>query len=465
MYSAFDNSKLAEFALVAALLTLLGVNTPPVFGGKDVSLSEAPQAVRATIKRETKGFDIDDLERDKDDGKIVYEVDAENGDREIKLKIAEDGTLLEREEEMDSDVLPAAVLNAVKKSVGDIDFDDIEKRFVRGRKTIYRIKGDKGNLEIELKIAEDGTILDKEVKRDDDDDDDDDDMPDDFRDIRRLFLKLRGQLKIAALGDSRVEKGIDPKYFLGEENRKYPMALNFGSGGSGLPRVQVIIEGYLVHTPKLQWVVYGISPRVFNRYYHSDEGDDIKRSSLYRSDKQQGWPEITGELVPASAIDDDDFSAWGFDGEDGTDDDIEDDKERRDKQRDLRKGRYRFDTKRLEIFESLIQLLARRNVSMLAFTPPIHPLSIGQPCTDDDGTPREAYDELVEKMKAFDQKHPNFYFIDINNKGEHNLEHKDFNNFDHLNTKGAKKLTLILNDFIKAVDLDRKKNIARKQPQ
>ncbi len=462
MYRAFENSKLAEFALVAALLTLLGVNTPPVFGGKDVSLSQVPQTVRDTIERETKGFDIDDLERDKDDGKIVYEVDAENDDRQIKLKIAEDGTLLQREEEMDSDALPAAVLNAVKKSVGDIDFDDIKKRFVRGRKTIYRIKGDKGNLEIELKIAEDGTILDKEVKRDDDDDD----MPDDFRDIRRLFLKLRGQLKIAALGDSRVEKGIDPKYFLGEENRKYPMALNFGSGGSGLPRVQVIIEGYLVHAPKLQWVVYGISPRVFNRYYRSDEGDDIKRSSLYRSDKQQqGWPEITGELVPANAIDDDDFSAWGFDGEDGTDDDIEDEKERRDKQRDLRKGRYRFDTKRLEIFESLIQLLARRNVSMLAFTPPIHPLSIGQPCTDDDGTPREAYDELVEKMNALDKKHPNFYFIDINNKGEHNLKHKDFNNFDHLNTKGAKKLTLMLNDFIRAVDSDRKKNIGKKQRQ
>ena len=448
--------------MVAILLTLVGVNTPPVFGGKDVSLSEVPQAVRATIERELKGIKIDDLERDKDDGKIVYEVDAENDDREIKLKIAEDGTLLEREEEIDEDDLPAAVLSAVKKSVGDIDFDDIEKRFVRGRKTIYRIKGDKGNLEIELKIAEDGTILDKDVKREDDDD-----MPGDFRDQRQLFLKLRGQLKIAALGDSRVEKGIDPKYFLGEDNKKYPMALNFGSGSSGLPRVQVIIEDYLVHSPKLQWVVYGISPRVFNRYYRSDEGDDIKRSSLYRSDKQQqGWPEITGELVPASAIDDDDFSPWGFDGEDGMDDDLEDEDDREDFREDLREnGRYRFDAKRLEVFESLIQLLARRKVRMLAFTPPMHPISAGLPCTDDDGTPREAYDKLVAKMKALDKKHPNFYFIDVNNKGEHNLEHKDFNNFDHLNKKGAKKLTLMLNDFIRVVDSERKKNIEKKQRQ
>ena len=42
-----EKSKLREFALVATLLTLVGVNTGRVFGGDDVSLSEVPQAVRA----------------------------------------------------------------------------------------------------------------------------------------------------------------------------------------------------------------------------------------------------------------------------------------------------------------------------------------------------------------------------------------------------------------------------------
>jgi len=352
------------------------------------------------------------------------------------------------------------ILNAVKKSVGDFDYDDIEKRFELGRRTIYRIKGDKGDMEIKFKIAEDGTILDKDTKHNDNDD-----LPDSFRDQRRLFLRMRGQLKIAALGDSRVEKGIDPKYFLGEKNRKYPMALNFGSGGSGLPLVQVIIEDYLVHTPKLQWVVYGISPRAFNKYYHSDTGEDIRKSRTYRLDKQeQGWPEINTEPVPASAIDGDDLSPWGFDGEDGMEDEIRSEKHRRDKQRDLRKGRYRLDMKRLEVFESLIQLLARQKIRMLAFTPPIHPLCIGQPCTDDDGTTRQGYDEFVKKMKVLDKKYPNFHFIDVDNKGEHKFEHNDFNNFDHLNKKGAKKLTLMLNDFIKGFDSDRKKKIGKEQP-
>ncbi|MHC4745598.1 MAG: PepSY-like domain-containing protein, partial [Planctomycetota bacterium] len=216
MHSSSKNSKLVEFHLVAALLVLIGVHAPQVFSADDVSLSEVPQAVRAVIERETKGFEIDDLERDKDDGEIVYEVDAENDDRQIKLKVAENGTLLEKEEEIDSDDLPEVVLAAVKKSVGDLDFDDIEKRYRRGRNMYYKIEGETDELKVDLEVAEDGTVLDKDIDRKEEDDD----LPGDFRDVRRTFLQLRGQLKVVTLGDSRVEKGVDPKYFLGEENRK-----------------------------------------------------------------------------------------------------------------------------------------------------------------------------------------------------------------------------------------------------
>ncbi|MHC4706701.1 MAG: hypothetical protein ACYS8I_06400 [Planctomycetota bacterium] len=77
MYGVFENRKLAALVLAVTVLMLISLNMPSVFGGEDVSLSEVPQAVRATIERETKGFEIDDIERDKDDGQIVYEVDAE----------------------------------------------------------------------------------------------------------------------------------------------------------------------------------------------------------------------------------------------------------------------------------------------------------------------------------------------------------------------------------------------------
>jgi len=451
MDKGFESFRLA---FVVVVLLVVGFSGSVVFGGKDIELSEVPQVVRTTIERELKDAEINNLERDKDDGKTVYDVEAETEDnRNIDLKIAADGTIVKEKRELEQENLPAAVLDAVKKSVGDFDYDDIEKRFELGRRTVYRIQGGKGDMEIEFKIAEDGTILDKDTKHNDDDD-----MSDSFREHRRLLLQLRGQLRLVAVGDSRVEKGIDPQHFYGEKNRKYPTALNFGSGGAGLNLQKIWIEDYSKYVPKLEWVVYGTSPRIFNRYFGSDEADDVTKSSVYRADKRGvGWHETNTSPVPANAVDNDDMSPWGFDGEDGVDDDFRSDRERRDKQRDLRGGKYRLDNKRLKVFESLIQLLAGRGVKMLAFIPPIHPLSIDQPCTDDDGTTREAYDELVAKLKALDAKYPNFYFLDVNNKGRHQLKPDEFNNFDHLNKKGAKKLTLMLNEFISKVDSQGKK--------
>ncbi len=432
------------------VLLLVGLSGSSVFGGKDVSLSEVPQAVRATIERELKGIEgieIDDIERDKDDGKIVYEVDTDGGN-DLKLKIAEDGTLLEREEELDDDDLPAVVLAAVKKSVGDIDIDDVEKRYRHGRKIYYKIEGENDKFKVDLEIAEDGTILDKDLDRKEEDDD----LPGDFRRIRRTVIQLIDQLRIVAIGDSRVEKGVDPKYFLGEENRKYPLALSFGSCAKDMPMVQILCEDYFAHGRKMEWVIYGMSPRVLNRYYRDgDDEEDIKRSQIYLDDKA-AWatiPKVT-ELIPFSQIDIDGDSPWGFDGEDGIDDDLSDEDDREDAIDDLRKGkgRYKFDLKRIEMLESSIKKLGENNIKMLAFSPPMHPVSIGQPCTDDDGTTREAYDEYVSKMNALDKKYPNFYFLDVHKKGEHGFEHECFNDFDHLNTRGAKKLSLMLNDFM-----------------
>ncbi len=109
-------------SLFYIILLAIGLTAIPALAD-DVEISDLPQAVRDTIERELKGMEIDDIERDRDDGKIVYKVDTD-GDNDVKIKIAEDGTLLEREDELDEDDLPEVVLAAVKKSVGDIDIDD-----------------------------------------------------------------------------------------------------------------------------------------------------------------------------------------------------------------------------------------------------------------------------------------------------------------------------------------------------
>jgi hypothetical protein len=443
-----------SFLLIIACAICL--STPPVSSyADDVSLSEVPQAVRTLIERETKGFEIDDIERDRDDGKTVYEVDAESDSGEMKLKIAADGTLLELEQEMDPEDLPEVVRNAVKEAFGEVYYDDIEKRYRKGRDTFYRVEAETDELKIDSRIAEDGRILDKDVDRIDDDDDDDD-LPRDFDDVRRMFIQLRGQLKIVSIGDSRVELGVNPEYMLDEQNKKYPTALNLSanySHGSGVPLLKLLSEDYLPHAPNLEWVIWGASSRMFSRYFRPDVARDISRTRIYRRDKQASrWPEIKTDLVPARDVDRDDLSPWGFDADDGTDDDFEDDDDRRKIIRNLQKGRYKFVYSRFEAVESAIQTLARQNVNLLAFTPPIHPITAGQPCTDDDGTTREAYEEIVTRLSALDKKYPNFYFLDIHKKGQHNFKHNQFKDMDHLNRKGAKQLTKTLDDFIKKIN-------------
>jgi hypothetical protein len=456
MFGNLENSRFTGKRQKITFLLILSLFISTA-GARDVSLSELPEAVRVTIVRETKGFEIEDIDRDNDDGKVVYEVEAESADgRRTEFVVAEDGSLIKLDGQLRSEDLPAPIAEAVSKSVGDVVFFRIRRRVSPSEKLKYDIEADTEDTEIHLQIAGDGSIINRNV------------TPVDRNNIkdqgglgsaRKLLIKLRNQLKIAAFGDSRGAHGINPRYFLGEENRKHPMALNFSEGGAGLGRCKAIIEDYLPLAPNLEWVVYATSPRIFNRYYDNWGADSITGGRAYRSDRM-GWgvwkQKVTG-LVPASDLELGRDHHIGYEVADGVgNDEFEDEDDKRDARRSLRRGRYEFDAKRLRAFESMIQVLVKRNVKLLAFTPPTHPVSIGQPCTDDDGTTREAYDELVAKMKAFEKKYPNFYFVDVNNKGRHKIPGTDFDDMNHLNNQGAKKLTLMLNDLIKTFDSKKK---------
>jgi hypothetical protein len=449
MCRGFENLR---FTVIVAVLVVAGVGS-----GKDISLSEVPQPVRDTIERETKGFEIDDIDREKDDGKVVYEVEAESTDgRRSEMVVAEDGSLIKKDEQLRDEDMPGPIAEAVRKSVGDVVFFRIRRTVSVSRDVKYDIEADTEDLEIGLHIAGDGSIINKNVKTIDRNNIKDQGG---LGNARKLLIKLRNQLKVAAFGDSMGAAGINPRYFLGDENRKFPMALNFSASGSGLGRCKAIIEDYLQLAPNLEWVVYGTSPRIFNRYYDSWGADDVKGGTAYRTDRMGWgvWKKKNTELVPASHPDLGRDHHIGYEVEDRVgNDDFEDEDDKRDTRRSLRRGRYEFDTKRVNAFETMIAILAKRDVKLLAFTPPIHPVSAGQPCADDDGTTRQAYDELVAKMKAFEKKYPNFYFVDVNNKGRHKLAGTDFDDMNHLNNQGAKHLTLMLNDFMRAVDSGKK---------
>ncbi|MHC4913683.1 MAG: PepSY domain-containing protein, partial [Planctomycetota bacterium] len=282
-----------------------------------------------------RGFEIEDIDRDNDDGKVVYEVEAESADgRRTEFVVAEDGSLIRLGGEIRAEDMPAHIREAVKKSVGHVVFFRINKRVSPSEKLRYNIEADTEDTEISLQVAADGSIINRNVK------------PIDRNNIkdegplgrnREVLIKLRYQLKIAGFGDSRGQAGINPWYFGGEENRKFPMALNFSTSGAGLGRCKTIIEDYLHNVPNLEWVVYGTSPRIFNRYYDNWGGGG--GGSAYRTDKMGWgvWKQKVTELVPRSAIKGGSDTLLGHEVEDGVgNDDYEDEDDKKDARDSLR---------------------------------------------------------------------------------------------------------------------------------
>ena len=62
-------------------------------------MEDLPPAVRETVKAESGGGKIKELALETEGGKTFYEVEFEKDGKEHEIKIAEDGTVLERETE------------------------------------------------------------------------------------------------------------------------------------------------------------------------------------------------------------------------------------------------------------------------------------------------------------------------------------------------------------------------------
>ncbi len=68
----------------------------PVALAEDVTMDQLPGPVRDTVQRELGQGQLGDIERDHEQGRVVYEVELIDNGRKFELDIAEDGRLLQR---------------------------------------------------------------------------------------------------------------------------------------------------------------------------------------------------------------------------------------------------------------------------------------------------------------------------------------------------------------------------------
>ena len=164
---------------LSASCFVLGAQSHAEEGGR------IPRAVAEAVKSlfpkaALKGMD------DEHETIVLYEVELVEGDRTFKALLSSDGKLIEVEDEVAVDALPAAVREAVAKAGGKIS--EAERLRVHGEigviahksaKTLYEVEAKVGKREREYLISEDGKILETEDDDDDDVDDDDGDDEDD----------------------------------------------------------------------------------------------------------------------------------------------------------------------------------------------------------------------------------------------------------------------------------------------
>ena len=109
--------------------------------------------------------------------------------------------------------------------------------------------------------------------------------------------------------------------------------------------------------------------------------------------------------------------------------------------------RWEISEKRWNRLTSMIAALNERNVKVLLYLSPLHPIMRDQSVVDDDGTSQKGYRELVNRLKQMEAEFPNLVFVDFLQGGNHDFLPEMFKDLDHLNALGATKLTQTLEEI------------------
>ena len=544
---------------------------------KDISFDEVPEAIQKIALEEIGDVPIRDVDREKEDGETVYDIEAKDDRIDIELEITADGTFREKDvtEKIAFSELPIPVQDAVRRQVGALKINDVERKTQLGMSivgnslqtetTYYDVEAEEFGVEIDLEIAPDGRLLDIDISdpirlkvkllakskiptlsdiapyrdalvfyeysvqkrlegkfkgkklrvvhwaiydnqlqaigkakvgssrtlhlypyqqfseleslytsdtlaldldtpiyhdvgqkilenRSIEERYDYDSI---FSEKMPVFWRIKDQLKLVSLGDSRGEAGVRAEMFYGAENQKTPVAYNLAISGGPLEFQEIVVDKYLLKMPNLEWVVYQMSPRAVNRHFEHSADRRLLKSRGFAFDRKHAetlWQGSNGDGNKKTAAE---IAAipyvseywnerpwgWKFNAE------VWD----RPKTEKIRQ-RWEISEKRWNRLTSMIDALNERDVKVMLYLSPLHPVMRDQPVVDDDGTTQEGYRELVDQLKQLEAQFPNFVFVDLLQGGNHDFLPEMFKDLDHLNALGATKLTQKLEEVRQRYD-------------
>ena len=152
-----------QLVVPGVLLILTATLNGCALFSKEVKLEDVPSAAQAVIQSHTSGGTIEKITCEKEEGEHFYKVEYTKDGREYELQVDDDGKVLETEEILAMDALPPAVLETVKAESAGGEIKELALETEDG-KTFYEVEFEKDGKEHEVKIAEDGTVLEREVE-------------------------------------------------------------------------------------------------------------------------------------------------------------------------------------------------------------------------------------------------------------------------------------------------------------
>lgn len=134
-----------------------------------ISFADCPTAVQKTLKREAFAAEIKGVYKEGEDREAVYEADVVIDGRKYEIKVADDGTLLEKEWEEEDERIPLsdcpmAVQKTFRKEAFGAKIETVEKELVYGR-TIYEADAVIDGNTYEIKVAAEGALISKKLSK------------------------------------------------------------------------------------------------------------------------------------------------------------------------------------------------------------------------------------------------------------------------------------------------------------
>lgn len=162
--------------LVIMISIILGMSSLALAQEKKMKPKDLPASVKTAFHKEYPQARINGASSEKEKGKVYYEIESVDGKMKRDLLYSPDGAIVEVEEGITMDMVPAAVKSALEKEYPKSAVTKSEKVTREGVTNYeFQLKVGKGRKEVGIDSA--GTILkgkaesnEKEEKEDDDDD-------------------------------------------------------------------------------------------------------------------------------------------------------------------------------------------------------------------------------------------------------------------------------------------------------